>query len=75
MSKNDIVRYIQNKTITQNTEFSGITIDIGSDVTDEIAHGPVTINNGNVIIDGTQGVTIKNDFEINTGASLIINDY
>ena len=35
-------------------------------------YGPVEINSGKTTIEGTNGVTINNNFEVKTGASLEI---
>lgn len=63
---------MQNESI--NTDYivlSNQTL-VGNDVTISKPNGPVEINKGNVIIKGSNGVTINDCFEVKRGAILEI---
>ena len=65
--------YIQNETIEDNVIINANQVDAGHDVTTEKEEGPVVIENGtNVKIHGSNGVYIKNSFEVKKGATLEI---
>lgn len=64
--------YLQNETITGDSNIVAGSIYAGRNVTTTKPQGPVLIQNGNVEIYGTNGVTIKNDFEVLEGATLKI---
>lgn len=64
--------YLQNTTITGDNYIVSKDVYGGCDVTTTIPQGSVTIQNGNVEIYGTNEVLIKNDFEVQSGASLKI---
>lgn len=64
---------IQNQTFATNTFLWNTPITIGKDVTTTLPEGNVTIKNGNSLnITRGSGVTIKNGFEVEKGAQLII---
>lgn len=64
--------YLQNEAITGDLNIVAGNVYAGSDVTITKPQGPVLIQSGNVEIYGTNGVTIKNDFEVMEGATLKI---
>lgn len=64
--------YIQNEVITGNNIIISGNVIIGKDVTNEVSQGPVTIENGRTYIVPSNGVTIKNSFTINKGATFEI---
>lgn len=64
--------YLQNETITGDFNIVAGNVYAGSNVTTAKPQGPVLIQSGNVDIYGSNGVTIKNDFEVQEGATLKI---
>lgn len=64
--------YLQNETITGDFNIVAGNVYAGSDVTTTKPQGPILIQSGNVEIHGTNGVTIKNDFEVMEGTTLKI---
>lgn len=64
--------FVQNEVITGNYCIAGSNVLAGGDVTSQIPQGPVVIQDGNVNIHGTNGVTLKNNFKVRVGASLNI---
>lgn len=65
--------FIQNEIINKNTSIRGGYIQIGRNVTSTKPEGPVEINNNsNVSIESTNGVWIKNSFEVKIGSTLTI---
>lgn len=64
--------FVQNEAITGDFSVTSGNVLVGSDVTSQIPQGPVVIQNGNVTIHGTSGITLKNDFKVRVGASLNI---
>lgn len=64
--------YLQNQSIAGDLNIVAGNVYAGSDVTSTKPQGPVLIQSGNVEIYGTNGVTIKNDFEVMEGATLKI---
>ncbi len=66
------VAYIQNESIDGNYNVVSGYVYVGSDVTTSKPQGEVVIQSGNVEIHGMDGVTIKNDFQVQTGATLKI---
>lgn len=67
----DIV-YLQNETLDNCLNVTAHTVYIGSNVISDRESGPVVVDKGESVIYGRYGVTIANDFEVKTGASLII---
>ena len=63
--------YIQNKTINHDTYYFKSPLSVGYDVTNLIPYGNVKVKSGN-ILKLPKGVTIKNRFEIEKGATLTI---
>jgi hypothetical protein len=68
------IEYIQDETYTNNTTIVAKEVFVGSDVTTTMPNGAVVIQNGNVSIRGIDGVTIKNDFEVKSGASFEVRE-
>lgn len=64
--------YLQNKTLTGSKTYSTSNVMIGSDVTNIVSQGPVTINSGSTIVRASEGVTITKDFEVKNGAEFMI---
>jgi hypothetical protein len=64
--------FIQNDTITNNYNVVSEYIYAGRDVTTSKPQGEVVVQNGNVELHGKDGVTIKNGFTIQKGATLKI---
>jgi hypothetical protein len=64
--------YIQNETITGNYNVVSGYVYAGRDVTTSQPQGDVVIQSGNVEIYGKNGVTIKNNFAVQEGATLKI---
>lgn len=65
--------YIQNQTINSNLTIENGKTYIGRDVTNSINEGPVAIQSGHTSIKSSKGVMIKNNFTVNNGAKLTIN--
>lgn len=63
---------IQNENITGNHMFFSDSIKIGSNVSNEIEEGPVSVDKGTTTIKASNGVLIKNNFEVKRGAELNI---
>lgn len=67
------VVYVQNRTINKDEIVSGDIVNVGYDVTSSIAYGNVLINSGaSLRINSTTETIIKNGFECQLGATLII---
>lgn len=69
--------YIQNTTYTSDHTIVAKKAYIGSDVTSSLPNGAVTVQSGSVSIRATDLISIKDDFEVKTGASFeaeILND-
>ena len=66
--------YIQNKTFNTNAYYNCDPLNIGYDVTTGIPYGNVVVkpNSKLTIQKGSQGVLIKNGFECEMGAEMII---
>ena len=64
--------YIQNESINGDYQVFSNQTFAGNNVTTNKPYGPVEINSGKTTIEGTNGVTINNNFEVKTGASLEI---
>ena len=65
--------YIQDETFEDDVIIDANCVDAGHDVTTEKPEGPVMIENGaDVRMHGTNGVYIKNSFEVKKGATLEI---
>ena len=64
--------YIQDETIDKDFHVLADKVYIGSDVTSQKWDGPVKITKGSTIIDSSEEVTIKNDFEVKLGATFEI---
>lgn len=65
--------YIQNKIITGNEIFNGTKIDVGYDVTPSVSKGNVVVKSGaNMELNSSYETVIKNGFECQQGATLII---
>lgn len=65
--------YIQDETFEDDVIIDANCVDAGHDVTTEKSEGPVVIENGaDVKMHGTNGVYIKNSFEVKKGATLEI---
>ena len=64
---------IQDKTFTYDNYYLGGVINVGSDVTSIMEEGSVVVEEGSrLVIKTSDSVSIKNDFEIEEGAELII---
>ena len=64
--------YIQDEVVNSDYEVFSNQTFAGSDVTTNKPNGPVEINKGSTIINGSTGVTINDSFEVKKGASLEI---
>ena len=64
--------YLQNESVNTDYEVFSCQTFAGSNVTIYKPNGPVEVNKGNTIINGTNGVTINDSFEVKYGASLEI---
>lgn len=64
--------YLQNEILDNNINVTSDYTYIGSNVTADRTEGPVSIENGFSVISSRYGVTINNNFEVKTGASLWI---
>ena len=64
--------YLQNESVNTDYEVFSNQTFAGSNVTTDKPNGPVEVNKGNTIINGTNGVTINDSFEVKYGASLEI---
>lgn len=64
--------YLQNESVNTDYEVFSSQTFAGSNVATDKPNGPVEINKGNTIINGTNGVTINDSFEVKNGASLEI---
>lgn len=64
--------YIQNETMQENNHVRGDYIMVGSNVTTKKEEGPVVIENGAIILESANGVTITRDFEVKEGAEFEI---
>jgi ribosomal protein S4E len=65
--------YLQNRTITDNEAITGNKIEVGYDVTTSSPYGNVTVKNGaSLNLKSTSGTFIKNGFECEKGATLVI---
>ncbi len=64
--------YLQNESFNTDYEVFSSQTFAGSNVTTDKPNGPVEVNKGNTIINGTNGVTINDSFEVKNGASLEI---
>lgn len=64
--------YLQNESVNTDYEVFSSQTFAGSNVTIYKPNGPVEVNKGNTIINGTNGVTINDSFEVKNGASLEI---
>lgn len=63
--------YIQNKTFTQSSYYTGDNIRAGHHVTDQTPHGNVVIQNGtNVILDGENAIYLEPGVEVMKGGTL-----
>ncbi len=67
--------YIQNETISSDTNYIANKVLIGSDVTNQIQQGPVNIIQGNVTIENCTEVMIQGEFEVNEGATFVIKNH
>jgi hypothetical protein len=65
------VLYIQNETITTNTEYTSRNILVGTHVTDDKSQGPVVFQSGNTILRG-RTVELHPGTQVNVGAQLEI---
>lgn len=65
--------YIQDETLSGANNISASYIHIGSNVTSARPVGPVNVHGGRTTLNAIQGVEIKNDFEVNSGASFEIH--
>ena len=65
-------KYIQNESLEGNQNIHAEEVFIGRNVTALKPEGPVSIENGKTTIKASQGVTIKNDFEVKSGAEFEI---
>lgn len=65
--------YIQNEIFKGDIHIIARNTFIGSDVSSIKENGPVNIQKGKTTIKSTNGVTIKNDFEIEIGSEFEIN--
>lgn len=64
--------YLQNRTLTGSKTYATSNVMIGSDVTNIVSQGSVTINSGSTIVKASEGVTITKDFEVKNGAEFMI---
>ena len=66
--------YIQNKTIDVNSYYDATPMNVGYDVTSSQSYGNVKVKSGSrlTIKKGSGGVTIKNGFECEQGAEMVI---
>lgn len=64
--------YLQNESVNTDYEVFSNQTFAGSNVTTDKPNGPVEVNKGNTIINGTNGVTINDSFEVKNGASFEI---
>lgn len=65
--------YIQNETIIDNKEYISDKIEVGYDVTTTKQYGNVTIKKGgSLTLKANTETTVKNGFECEKGAELII---
>lgn len=64
--------YIQDEVVNSDYEVFSNQTFAGSNVTTNKPNGPVEINKGSTIINGSTGVTINDSFEVKKGASLEI---
>lgn len=67
------IYYIQNESFIENNMISGHSdVMIGTNVTNEKAHGPVSVEQMKTTISTTGSVTIMGDFEVKSGAEFEI---
>lgn len=66
--------YIQNETFVSDTTIVASYIEAGYNVTTSKPQGAVVIQSGKTTLKGSGGVTLKNSFTVNVGASLEINN-
>ncbi len=64
--------YIQNETIAENRIYISDNTFIGRNVTSSVDNGPVSVEDGKIIIYNQHGATIKNSFEVKKGATFEI---
>lgn len=64
--------YLQNESVVRDLYVFSDNSYAGSDVTTEKAQGPVIIEKGKVTNRSSNGVFIKNDFEVKLGAEIEI---
>ena len=64
----------QNITITGSKTYTANSVIIGSNVTDKVYQGPVTVSSGTTTIKASEGSTITRDFEVEQGAQFIITN-
>ncbi len=65
--------YVQNDTIANDAIVLSNQVQIGSNVTTAQPIGPVSVEQGRLVIRAPQGTTIKNNFTLKKGASLTID--
>lgn len=65
--------YVQNDTIANDAIVLSNQVQIGRDVTTAQPIGPVSVEQGQLVIRAPQGATIKNNFTLKKGASLTID--
>lgn len=66
--------YIQNETFVNDTTFIANYIEAGYDVTTSKPQGAVVIHGGKATLIGSGGITLKNCFTVDVGASLEIKN-
>lgn len=64
--------YIQNRTLSGDNEVAAKNVFVGRNVLTSIPQGPVTIINGQTKVKATNGVTLKNNFEVKEDAEFSI---
>ena len=69
---NDNETIIQNKIISSNDTYISDSIKIGKNVSNNIEEGPVSVDKGTTTIKASNGVLIKNNFEVKRGAKFNI---
>ena len=66
------IAYIQNETFNDDVTVFADRVIVGSNVTNEVEHGPVVIQKGKTTISAIGGVTIEGETTIEKGAELEI---